>query len=93
MSTAEDLAELKSAETDRYKKLSVERDELRKAAKRKLPQEEIESLKNQITMMTSEMKEIRYELKLIEDIKERSAGLESKVLQAERMNERKETTR
>ena len=93
ISTAEDLAELKSAETDRYEKLSVERDELRKAAKRKLPQEEIESLKNQITMMTSEMKEIRYELKLIEDIKERSAGLESKVLQAERMNERKETTR
>ena len=71
----------------------MERDELRKAAKRKLPAEEIEALKNRITMMTSEMKEIRYELKLIEDIKKRSAGLESKVLQAERMNERKETTR
>ena len=93
VSTADDLENLKELKILGYESLSLDRDELRKAVKRKIPEDEISTLKDRITQLTAEMKELRSELKLIEDIKERSAYLEDKVEQADRIRERKEIIR
>jgi hypothetical protein len=61
--------------------------------KRKIPEEEMVLLKEQITQLTGELKDIRSDLKLIEDIRSRSESLSDKAEQADRIRDRKEITR
>ena len=56
--------------------ISEERDELRKLIKRKIPDSEKEAVKGRIASLADELKTIRREQKLCEDIKERSKDVE-----------------
>lgn len=56
-----------------------ERDECRKIVKRSIPETEKERTKERITKLTSEIKKLRHEVKLCEDIRRRSPELEQRV--------------
>ena len=58
-----------------------------------ISEEEMVLLKEQITQLTGELKGIRSDLKLIEDIESRSEALSDKAEQADRIRDRKEITR
>ena len=59
--------------------------------KRNIPEDKKEELRNQITDLTGKVKDLRSNLKLIEDIEERSEILKEKVSELDR--DRKEMTR
>jgi SMC interacting uncharacterized protein involved in chromosome segregation len=89
----DELKGLRSSKESDYEAISSKRDELRKIVKRKIPEEEVVLLKEQITQLTGELKGIRSDLKLIEDIESRSEALSDKAEQADRIRDRKEITR
>jgi hypothetical protein len=93
ISTVDELKGLRSSKESDYEAISSKRDELRKIVKRKIPEEEVVLLKEQITQLTGELKGIRSDLKLIEDIESRSEALSDKAEQADRIRDRKEITR
>ena len=93
ISTVDDLKRLRASKENDYEAIYSKRDELRKIVKRKIPEEEMVLLNEQITQLTGELKDIRSDLKLIEDIRSRSESLSDKAEQADRIRERKEITR
>jgi prefoldin subunit 5 len=52
--------------------ITARRDELRRKARRVLPEEEITEIKDQIKALTSELKRLRREVKVCGQIRERS---------------------
>ena len=79
IATEEDLISFMDKKTGESKEVSEERDELRKLIKRSIPTEEKEAAKGRIASLTGKLKEIRKELKLSEDIKNRSKDVEEKM--------------
>ena len=79
IATEEDLISFMDKKTGESKEVSEERDELRKLIKRNIPPEEKEVAKGRITSLTGKLKEIRKELRLSEDIKNRSKDVEEKM--------------
>ena len=77
--TDQDLAAWKARAEEQIKALSEKREELRGAAKRKLPEEEKVTIKEQIADCTGRLRELRHEKKLAEDIEARSAVMEEKI--------------
>ena len=94
VSTARDLFELKQSKESQFDYLIANREELRKRMKqRTVLEEEKEDIKEQITSLTGKIKDIRGDLKLIEDIEVRSGCLEEKLNELKRVRERKENER
>jgi DNA repair exonuclease SbcCD ATPase subunit len=90
VSDIEDLMSLKSKIATEVNDLMDERYELRRTAKRNIPDEKKEELRNQVADLTDRIKELRTELKLIDDIVERSGILEEKAREAEKERKEKE---
>ncbi len=90
VSDIEDLRDLKSEKETEVNDLIAERDELRRMAKRNIPEKQKEELRNQIADLTDRIKELRTDLKLIDDIVERSGILEEKVRETEKDRKGKE---
>ena len=79
IATDEDLISFMDKLGGRSNEISEERDELRKLVKRAIPDSEKEAVKGRIASLTAELKTIRRELKLCDDIKERSKDVEKKL--------------
>ena len=71
--TDEDLSALMGDLRDRLTVLGSERDELRLKAKHVLPEAEITEAKEGVKELTKEMRELRHELKVCGEVKERSS--------------------
>ena len=76
ISTEEELEKRMKSLTEDYSSISVRRNELRQKLRRKMPAEEDVKCREQIRELTGELKEIRKELKLCRDIRERSGQVE-----------------
>ena len=70
--TDKDLIALRLLLELKMKELGTERDELRLKAKRVLPEAETEAAKEGVKELTTKMRELRHELKVIGEIRERS---------------------
>ena len=77
--TREDLASFLSDKNAEYENLSARRDELRKIARRVMPEESRTEIKKEITELTEKLKALREEIKLSADIRERSDTLKEKI--------------
>lgn len=77
--TIEDLAAHVESLGSEMASLSSRRDELRRFVKRSIPEQEREEGKAEIRRLTEKIRKIRSELKLCEDIRERSGVLAEKV--------------
>ena len=64
---------------DKMAKLTDTRDQYRTEVKRNGPEIERENLKGQITELTKELRELRHELSLLKDIKEKSEVFEERI--------------
>lgn len=93
VSTVDDLRKLQTDKANEINDLMSRRTELRKMAKRNIPEEQREALKDKITDLTDQIKRIRSELKLIDDIADRSGTLEEKVKEVDRERNGKELIR
>ena len=94
VSTEKDLSELKQSKESIISNLVLNREELRKKLKlRTIPEEEKEETQKTVAAITDKIKDIRFELKLIDDIEERSGYLEEKMNEFEKARERKEKER
>lgn len=90
VSTGEDLAQTESDIKDRMAELGSERDELRRVIKRVLPEEDIAKAKDGIRDLTSEIRQLRHELKVCGEIRARSAHVEEnlRIVDEDRRKER-----
>jgi len=89
VSTAKDLSELKHAKESMISDLISDRVDLRRKLKlRTTPEEQREGLKKQVADLTVKIKDLRSDLKLIEDIEVRSGHLEEKMKELERTRDR-----
>ena len=61
---------------EKMKTVTAKRDELRTYSRRAIPEEEREQVRAEITSLTSQLKELRKEVRLCGDIKERSHHME-----------------
>ena len=88
--TEEDLDGLVEEIKDRMAELGSRRDELRRIAKRVLPDEEIAKAKEETKELTSEIRKLRHEPKVCGQIKERSAHIEENlsIVDADRRKDR-----
>ena len=91
--TQEDLDGFIQDKESRMLELVGEREEIRKAIKRKIPDEERTKMRARASELTSELKDIRADLKLCKDIKERSGIMEGKVAELEREQGEREVMR
>ena len=90
VSTDEDLAQTVADIKERMTELGSERDELRRVAKRVLPEEDIAKAKEGICELTAEIRQLRHELKVCDEVRERSAHVEEnlRIVDADRKKER-----
>ncbi len=72
ISTEEDLSLHQEKVEEKMADITVRRDDLRKKARRVLPEAEIEQTKDEIRQLTTELKQLRREVKVCEQIRERS---------------------
>ena len=91
--TKEDLAFFISDKNTEYEKLSARRDELRKVARRVMPEESRAEIKKEITELTEKIKALREEIKLSEDIRERSDKLKENIEKRDKEQEQRKEER
>ena len=91
--TKEDLASFISDQNAEYEKLSARCDELRKIARRVMPEESRTEIKKEITELTGKLKALREEIKLSEDIRERSDTLKEKLEKIDKEQEQRKEIR
>ena len=60
-------------------KISDARNQFRADAKRNIPEPERDNIRQQITELTKELRELRHERSLLEDIKEKSKTFEERI--------------
>ena len=72
ISTEEDLSSHQEKVEERMADITARRDELRKKARHVLPEQEIKQTKDEILQLTAELKQLRREVKVCEQIRERS---------------------
>ena len=72
ISTEEDLSLHQERAEEKMADITVRREQLRKKARRVLPEAEIEQTKDEIRQLTTELKQLRREVKVCEQIRERS---------------------
>ena len=88
ISSAEQLAELKEELETKLESLEDERYRLRLRAKRRIPEEEKALCQKEIHEITSNLKELRKELRLVNDIEERSPVIEKQLEQIDKEKQR-----
>lgn len=90
VNTEGDLLRLMEDIRERMETLSRDRDDLRRKAKRVLPESEIAETKEKIAERTAEIRELRHELKVCGQIRERSSQVEENlaIVDADRKRER-----
>ena len=88
--TEDDLSQTEADIKDRMAELGSERDELRRVAKRVLPEDEKDRAREDIKVLTAEIRQLRHELKVCDEIRERSAHVEEnlRIVDADRRKER-----
>ena len=91
--TREDLASFILDKNAEYEKLFAERDELRKVARRVMPEESRAEIKKVITELTEKLKALREEIKLSADIRERSDMLKEKIEKIDKEQEQRKEVR
>ena len=91
--TREDLASFISDKNAEYEKLFAKRDELRKIARRVMPEESRAEIKKEITELTEKLKALREEIKLSEDIRERSDTLKENIEKIDKEQEQRKEGR
>ena len=91
--TREDLASFILDKNAEYEKLFAERDELRKVARRVMPEESRAEIKKVITELTEKLKALREEIKLSADIRERSDMLKEKIEKIDKEQEERKEVR
>ena len=72
VNTDEDLSQLMDRMEERIASLTADRDELKRVTRRVLPEAEIERARSEMKDHTTEIRELRHELKVCRDIQERS---------------------
>ena len=90
LTTKEEVVNFVEGRKEEMNALIEERDELRKEIRRVLPEEVIEKKKGEITLLTAKLKELRDEVRLAEDIPERSEKMEEKMEAIEKDEKKKE---
>ena len=88
ISSAEQLAEYKEELKTRIESLEDDRYRLRLRAKRKIPEEEKALCQKEIFEITSRLRELRKELRLVNDIEERSPVMEKQLEQIDKEKQR-----
>ena len=88
ISSAEQLAEFKEELETKLESLEDDRYRLRLRAKRKIPEEEKALCQKEIFEITSRLKELRKELRLVNDIEERSPVMEKQLEQIDKEKQR-----
>lgn len=88
ISSSEQLAELKEELETKLESLEDERYRLRLRAKRRIPEEEKALCQKEIFEITSNLKELRKELRLVNDIEERSPVIEKQLKQIDKEKQR-----
>lgn len=91
--TREDLASFLSDKNAEYENFSARRDELRKVARRVMPEESRAEIKKEITELTEKLKALREEIKLSEDIRERSDKLKENIEKIDKEQEQRKEER
>ena len=91
--TDKDLIALRLLLELKMKEYGAERDELRLKAKRVLPEAEIMEAKESVKELTSKMRELRHELKVVGEIRERSDHVRENLEIIDREREDKEKSR
>ena len=91
--TKEDLVSFLSDKNAEYEKLFAKRDELRKIARRVMPEESRAEIKNEITELAGKLKALREEIKLFEDIRERSDKLKENLEKIDKEQEQRKEAR
>ena len=91
--TREDLVSFLSEKNAEYENLFAKRDELRKIARRVMPEESRAEIKKEITELTGKLKALREEIKLSEDIRERSDTIKEKLKTMEKEQEQRKEVR
>ena len=91
--TREDLASFISDKNAEYEKLFAKRDELRKIARRVMPEESRAEIKKEITKLTEKLKALREEIKLSGDIWERSDTLKENLEKIDKEQEQRKEIR
>ena len=88
--TDKDLSVLMENIEGKMKKLSSDRDEQRRISRRSLPEDEAQDAKSKVKDLTAEIKELRHELKVCNDIQERSGHVRENLaaIDRERSKER-----
>ena len=77
--TDQDLLKLEKFFEGRMYSLTQEREKLRRLVKRSMPEESREEIRGKIKNLTSELRKYRSDLKLCEDIRDRSGMLDEKL--------------
>lgn len=85
-----DLARYMEGLDKKELRLTSERDELRKKIKRRIPEDQKEALRVKVKEFTGELRKIRKERKLCEDIRDRSEQIERKLDQVDREKKERE---
>ena len=90
VSTEDDLFQTVADIKDRMAELGSERDELRRITKRVLPEDEKDRAREDIKVLTAEIRQLRHELKVCDEIRERSTHVEEnlRIVDADRRKER-----
>ena len=77
--TDQELELFMKSKEEKMSELSDKRDQYRKEIKRKIPEEDREDLKEQITYLTRDLRMLRHELALSKDIMDKSKDFEEKI--------------
>jgi len=84
ISTEEDLSLHQERAEKKMADISARRDELRKKARRVLPETEITETREEIKMLTTQLKQLRREVKVCEQIRERSGHVRDNLVLIDR---------
>lgn len=93
ITTMEELRERIARCSETIEQKTSERGEIYTKSRRKIPEEERQSLRKQATAISRELKDLRKELKMLESIESRSAVIEEKIKEAEKESEVKKDER
>lgn len=93
ISTVDELSKHLESVEMKISRLTAERTELRKEIRRVIPEAQQEIYRQEISMITAELKELRQEKKLCEDIKDRSEKVEEKLKRIDKEKEMEDITR
>ena len=93
ISTEEDLSSHQGKVKEKMADITARRDELRKKARRMLPEAEVTKTKEEIKQLTTELRQLRREVKVCEQIRERSGHVKENldIVDSDRQKEKEKS--